>query len=63
MGENSTTNFLIFYIVYLTFKNLMCIKPNSVNLSYPIIDKTNGYVVESNENKYFTLAHEKAKTN
>lgn len=47
----------------MTFKNLICMKPNSVNLSYPIIDKTNGYVDESNENKYFTLAPEKAKTN
>ena len=32
-------------------------KTNCVNPSYLIINKLNGYVEESNENKYFTLVH------
>ena len=36
-------------------KDLRYVKSNSVNPLYLIIDKINGYIKESNENKYLTL--------
>ena len=39
----------------MTFKDLISVKINSVNLLYLIINKTNGYFEIINENKYFTL--------
>ena len=36
-------------------KDLRYVKSNSVNPLYLIIDKINGYIKESNGNKYLTL--------
>ena len=43
----SYKNILIYYVGYVT--------PNSVKLLYLIINKINGYIEESNGNKYLTL--------
>ena len=53
--EKSHKNILIYYAGYLVVKSLSYIKINSVNLSYSIISKINGYIEESNENKYLIL--------
>ena len=55
IDENSYKNILIFYISYVTIKDLKCIKLNSVNPLSFIINTVNGYFEEINENKYFTL--------
>ena len=39
----------------MTIQDLSYVKVNSVNLLYPLINKTNGYIEESNGNKYLTL--------
>ena len=39
----------------MTVKNLSCVKINSVNPLCLIIDKINGYIEESNGNRYLTL--------
>ena len=46
---------IIYYIGYITIKNLSYVKITSVNASYFIIDKADGYIEESNENKYLML--------
>ena len=48
-------NIVIYYIGYVTFKDLECIKIDSVNPLYLIINKMNGYFEEINRNKYLTL--------
>ena len=48
-------NILIHHIGYMTGKSLRYITINSVNPLYVIINKINGYIEESNENKYLTL--------
>ena len=53
--EKSYKNILIYYIGYATIKNLRCIKINSVNHLCLITHKINGYIEESNGNKYLTL--------
>ena len=53
--KKSHKNVLIYYIVYVTIKDLRYVKSNSVNPLYLIIDKINGYIKESNGNKYLTL--------
>lgn len=47
IDEKSYTNILICYVGYVT--------PNSVKPLCFIINNTNGYIEESNENKYLTL--------
>ena len=42
-------NILIYYIAYMTVKNL------SVNRLYPIINKVNRHIEESNRKRYLTL--------
>ena len=49
--ENSYENIVIYYIGYMTFKDLRYVKINSVNLLYLIINKINGYFEEINGNK------------
>ena len=39
----------------MTVKDLSCAKVNNLNPLYLNIDKTNGYIEESNGNKYLTL--------
>ena len=55
IDEKSYKNILICYIGYVTAKDLIYAKINSVNPLYLIIDKINGYIGKSNGNKYFTL--------
>ena len=45
----------IYYIKYITMKDSDYVKINSVNFLYLIIDETDGYIDESNGNKYLTL--------
>ena len=53
--KKSYKNILIYYIGLVTVKNLRYVIINSVNPLYAIIDKINGYIEESNGNKYLTL--------
>ena len=46
--------FLIFYIGYLAVKNFSYIKISSANPLYIISNKINGYIEESNGNRYLT---------
>ena len=54
--KQSYKNIDIYYIVYITMNDSDYVKINSVNPSYLIIDKVDGYIQESNGNKYLTLA-------
>ena len=51
----SYKNIIIYYIGYITIKNLSYIKIITVNPLYLIVNEINGYIEESNGNKYFTL--------
>ena len=55
IDEKSYKNTLIYYIGYVTIKDLKYLKINSVNPLYLIFSKVNGYFEEINENKYLTL--------
>ena len=48
-------NISIYYIGYVTVKNLSFVTINSVNPFYLIINKINGYNKENKGNKYLTL--------
>ena len=48
-------NILIYYIGYVTIKDLKYMKINSVNPLYLIINNVNGYFEEINKNKYLIL--------
>ena len=48
-------NILIYYIRYVTIKDLKYVKINSANPLYLIFSKVNGYFEEINGNKYLTL--------
>ena len=52
IDENSYKKILNHHNGYLLPKNLSYIKINSVNPLYLIINKINGYIEESNGNKY-----------
>ena len=51
----SYKNIIIYYIGYITIKNLSYIKIITVNPLYLIVNEINGYIEESNGNKYFNL--------
>ena len=55
MDKKSYKNILTYYIRYVTVKKVSFITINSVSPLYLIIDKINGYIEESNGNKYLTL--------
>ena len=55
VDENSYKNNLIYYIRYVAVKNINYVKIDSINPLYLITNKINGYVEESNKNKYLTL--------
>ena len=55
IDEKSCKDILIYYIGYVTIKDLKYLKINSVNLSYLIFNKVNGYSEEINGNRYLTL--------
>ena len=63
IDEKSNKKVLIYYIGHLTVKNLTFDKTNTVNPLYLIIDKINGYIRESNQNKHLPLVLMKTKTN
>ena len=54
IDEKSYKNILIYYIGYVMVKDSKYVKINSVNPSYLIFSKLNGYL--SNENRYLALA-------
>ena len=55
IDEKSYKSILIYYIGYVKIKNLKYVKNNSVNPSYLIFRKVNGYFEEINGNKYSML--------
>ena len=55
IDQKSYKNIVIYYVGYITTKHLSYVKINSVNSLYFIIDKLDGYIEESNGNKYLTL--------
>ena len=57
VDEKSYKNILIYHIGYVKMKDLTYAKLNNINSLYLIIDKINGYIEESNGNKYLTLVH------
>ena len=50
--KKSYKNTDIYYIWYITMKDVDYVKINSVNPLYLIIGKADGYIEESNGNKY-----------
>ena len=55
IDEKSYKNILIYYIGYVTIKDLKYVKINSANPLYLIFNKVNGYFEEINGNKYLTI--------
>ena len=55
MDEKSYKNILVYYIGYVTIKNLKYVKINSINPLYLFINKVNVYFEEIIKNKYLTL--------
>ena len=55
IGEKSYKNILIYYIGYITIKDLKFVKTNSENPLCLIFSKVNRYFKEINKNKYLTL--------
>ena len=55
IGKKTCKNILIYYIGYATIKDSKYVKLNSVNPSYLIFRKVNGYFEETNKSKYLTL--------
>ena len=55
IDEKSYKNIIIYYIGYVTVKDFSYAKVNSGNPLYLNIHRMNGYIEESNENKYLTL--------
>ena len=53
--EKPHKNILIYYIGYVTIKDLKYIKTNGANLLYLIFSKVNEYFEEINKNKCVTL--------
>ena len=54
IDEKSYKSILIYYIVYVTIKDLKYVKINDVNPLYLIFSKANGYFEQSNKNKYLS---------
>ena len=52
----SNRNVDIYYVGYITMKNLDYVNIHSVNPLYLIFDKIDGYIEESNGNKYLIFA-------
>ena len=55
IDKKSCKSILIYYIGYVTIKNLKFIQINSVNPLYIIFNKVNVYFEETNGKKYLTL--------
>ena len=56
IGKKSYKNVNIYYIGYITMKDFYYVKINSVSSLYLNIGKAEGYIEESNGNKYLMLA-------
>ena len=50
IDEDSYKNIVIYYLAYVTIKNPINVKINSVNTLYFIRSKKNGYFEENNKN-------------
>ena len=59
IDEKSYKNILIYYIRYVTIKNLKYVEIGSVNPLYLIFSKVNGYFEQINGNKYLILIRAK----
>ena len=55
IGKNSYKNKIIYYIGYITIKNLSWVNINSFNPLYLIVYKVDGYTEENNGSKYLML--------
>ena len=55
IDRKSYENTDIYYIGYITMKDLDYVNIHSVNPLYFIINKADGYIAEINGNKYLTL--------
>ena len=55
IDEKSDKNIFIYYIVYVTIKDLKYVKINSVNPLYLTFSKVNGNLKENNGNNHLTL--------
>ena len=55
IGEKSYKSFFCCQIGYGTIKDLKCLKINSVNPLYLLMNKANKHFQEINKNKYLTL--------
>ena len=55
IDEKSYKNILIYYIAYVTIKNLKYIEINSGNSLYLMLTKINEYFKEIHGNEYLTL--------
>ena len=53
--KSHTKIYDIYFIKYVTIKDLSYVKIYSANLLYLIINKINGYIDEINGNKYLTI--------
>ena len=53
--DKTYKNILIYYVGYVMVKDLRSVKINSVNSLYLIIIKINGYIEDSDGNKYLML--------
>ena len=55
IDEKSYKHVLIYYIAFVTMKDLKYLKTSSVNPLYRLFSKVNGYFEEVNGNTYLTL--------
>ena len=55
IDEKSNKNILIYYIIYVTIKDSIYVKTDSVNPLYLIINKVKGYFKQINGNQYLML--------
>ena len=55
IDEKSYKNIFIYYIGYMTIRELKYLKINSINSLYLIINKVNGCFEEINKNKYLRV--------
>ena len=55
IGKKSYENIDTYYITYIKMKDYHYVNIRSVNLSYLIINKVDGYIEEKNGNKYLIL--------
>ena len=63
IDEQSYKNIRIYYIEYVTVKDLKYVKINSVSPLYLIFIKVNGYFEEINRNNYLMLVSTKQRKN